>query len=324
VIVEVENTVLIVGEVEFNRREVDVLAKIELDKLGFPFASDVSRVVDEVEFECMVLVPVKLELGKCELEEFENVVPGKLELDCGEEVDVGRVMGVLEFECIALLLIDLVLDETELEELVKIKLEVVELNFEEEVNVGRVVDEEEFVCITLLFRELEIDRRELEGLAKVKLEVLELNFEEEVDVNVLDEVEFANLVLLLDGIKLKLKSFELIVVVLDDEELLVVLVVLIVVLDNAVVVLLVVVLPELFFDEMKLGECELVELVNAGLELAIGEEDDVIGVVVDEDEFVSLAMLLVELRLLEVLIPAVELVFTEADRLVDALEEVFR
>ena len=321
-IVKVENTVLMVGELEFDRREVDVLAKIELDILGFTFSSNVGRVVDEVEFECMVLVPVELEVDKCEFEEFENVVPDKLELDCEEEVDVGRVMDVLEFECIARLLKEPVLDERELEELVKIKLEVVELNLEEEVNVGRVVDEEAFVCIALLLKELEINRRELEELAKVKPEVLELNFEEGVDVNVLDEVEFANLVLLLDGIKLELKSFELKVVVLDDEELLMILVLLVVVLDIVVVVLLVVMVLELLFDEMKLGECELVELVNAELELAVGEEDDVIGVVVDEDEFVSLAMLLVKLKLVEVLIPAVELMFTEADRLVDALEEV--
>jgi hypothetical protein len=154
-------------------------------------------------------------------------------------------------------------------------------------------------------------------LANVKLEVVELNFEEEVDINGLEEVEFANLVLLLDGMKLELKSIELIVVGLEDKELLVILVVLVVVLDNAVVlllVLLVVVVLELLFDEMKLGEWELVKLVNAKLELVVGEED----------EFVSRAMLLVELKLVEVLIPAVGLVFTEADRLVDALEEVLR
>jgi hypothetical protein len=209
---------------------------------------------------------------------------------------------------------------------VNVKLGVVELNFEEGLNVGRVVDDE-FVGLALLLKEPELDKCELEELVKVKLEVLELNFEEEVDINGLEEVEFANLVLLLDEIKLELKSIELIVVGLEDKELLVILVVLVVVLDNAVVlllVLLVVVVLELLFDEMKLCEWELVELVSAELELVVEEEDDAIGVVVDEDEFLNPAVMLVELKLVEVLIPAVGLVFTEADRLVDALEEVLR
>jgi len=194
-------------------------------------------------------------------------------------------------------------------------------------NVKLEVVDDEFVGLALLLKEPELDKRELEELVKIKLEVLELNFEEEVDINVLEGVEFANLVLLLDGMKLELTSIELVVVGLEDEELLVILVVLVVVLDSAVVlllVLLVVVVLELLFDEMKLGECELVELVNAELELVVGEEDDAIGVVVDEDEFVSRAMLLVELKLVEVMIPAVRLEFAEADRLVDALEEVLR
>ena len=72
-IVEVENTVLMVWELEFRRREVDELEKIELDKPGFTFASKVGRMADEIEFECIVLVPVELELDKCELEELENV-----------------------------------------------------------------------------------------------------------------------------------------------------------------------------------------------------------------------------------------------------------
>jgi len=101
VIVEVENTVLIVGEVEVDSREVDELEKIELDKEGFTFAFNVGRMVDEVEFECIALVP---ELDKCELEELENVVPDKLDLDCEEEVGVGKVMDEVEFEGIALVL----------------------------------------------------------------------------------------------------------------------------------------------------------------------------------------------------------------------------
>jgi hypothetical protein len=161
-------------------------------------------------------------------------------------------------------------------------------------------------------------------LVKVKLEVLELNLEEEadVDVRILDGEEFVNPMLLLDWSKLELG-----VLVLDDKKLLLVPVVLVVTLDNAVVVLLavlVVVVLELFFDEMGLDEYELVELVNRGLELAVGEGDDVIGIVVDEDEFSNLEMLVVELRLFEVLVPAAELVFTAVGRLVDALEEVLR
>jgi hypothetical protein len=101
VIVEVENTVLIVGEVEVDSREVDELEKIEPDKEGFTFAFNVGRMEDEVEFGWIVLVP---ELDKCELEELENVVPDKLELDCEEDVDVGKVMDEVEFERIALVL----------------------------------------------------------------------------------------------------------------------------------------------------------------------------------------------------------------------------
>jgi hypothetical protein len=97
VVVEVENTVLIVGEVEFDIRELDELENIELDKEGFI----VGRMEDEVEFEWIVLVP---ELDKCELEELENVVPDKLELDCEEEVEVGKVMDEVGFERIALVL----------------------------------------------------------------------------------------------------------------------------------------------------------------------------------------------------------------------------
>jgi hypothetical protein len=111
VTVEVENMVPIVGVLEFDRREVDELEKMELDKLGFTFAGNVGRMVDEVEFECNALVPVELELDKCELEEFEKVVPDKLEFDCEMEVDVGRAMDEVEFECIALLLKEPVLDK---------------------------------------------------------------------------------------------------------------------------------------------------------------------------------------------------------------------
>jgi hypothetical protein len=155
------------------------------------------------------------------------------------------------------------------------------------------------------------------------LEVLELNLEEEVNANVwiLDKDEFANLILLLDGSKLDVENVELGVLVLDDKELLGVM------LDNVVVVLLVmlvVVVLELFFDEMELGECELVELVNAKLEPAAREEDDIIGVVVDEDEFRNLEILLVELKLFEVVIPAAELVFTAVERVGNVLGDVLR
>jgi hypothetical protein len=191
------------------------------------------------------------------------------------------------------------------------------------------VYEDEFVYIALVLKELELDEWELKELVNAKLEVLELNLEKEVDVDVmiLDEDEFANIMLLVDGSRLELESFELGVLVLDDKERLVVHMALVVILGNAVVVLLiglVVVVLELLFDEMELGECELVELANAELEMATREEDNVIGDVVDEDEFRNLAMLLVELRLLAVLIAATELVVTAFERLVDAVEEVLR
>jgi hypothetical protein len=98
------------------------LEKIELDKVGLTFASNVGRLVDEVEFECIVLVPTELEVGNRELEALETTVLDKLKLDREEEIDVGRMVDEVEFECIALLLKELVLDEREVDELVKTKL----------------------------------------------------------------------------------------------------------------------------------------------------------------------------------------------------------
>jgi hypothetical protein len=77
-------------------------------------------------------------------------------------------------------------------------------------------------------------------------------------------------------------------------------------------------------DEMELDENRVVELANEELEPVLDEDGDAIGVVVDEDEFVNLAMLLVKLKLLEALVPAAALVFIEADILVVTLEEVLR